>query len=49
MIPFTKITMFDYSEQVQDIEHYSASVGDDLTLKLTNSNISNVFYEVLVH
>ena len=49
VIPFTKITMFDYSEQVQDIEHYSASVGDDLTLKLTNSNISNVFYEVLVH
>ena len=27
--PFTKITMFPYSEQVQDIEHYGAIVGDD--------------------
>ena len=26
VIPFTKITMFPYSEQVQDIEHYCASV-----------------------
>ena len=29
VIPFTKITMFPYSEQVQDIEHYGASVGDE--------------------
>ena len=29
VIPFTKITMFPYSEQVQDIEHYGAIVGDD--------------------
>ena len=28
-----KITMFPYSEQVQDIEHYGASVGDDLDAK----------------
>ena len=33
VIPFTKITMFPYSEQVQDIEHYGASVGDDLDAK----------------
>ena len=33
VIPFTKITMFPYSEQVQDIEHYNASVGDDLDAK----------------
>ena len=33
VIPFTKITMFPYSEQVQDIEHYDASVGDDLDAK----------------
>ena len=32
VIPFTKITMFPYSEQVQDIELYGASVGDDLML-----------------
>ena len=30
VIPFTKTTMFPYSEQDQDIEHYGASVGDDL-------------------
>ena len=30
VIPLTKITMFPYSEQVQDIQHYGASVGDDL-------------------
>ena len=30
VIPFTKITMFPYPEQVQDIEHYDASTGDDL-------------------
>ena len=29
LILFTKITMFPYSEQVQDIEHYGASVGDE--------------------
>ena len=33
VIPFTKITMFPHSEQVQDIEHYGASVGDDLDAK----------------
>ena len=29
----TKITMFPYSEEVQDIELHSASVGDDLDTK----------------
>ena len=29
VIAFTKITMFPYPEQVQDIEHYDASAGDD--------------------
>ena len=29
LIPFTKIAMFPYSEQVQDIELYGTSVGDD--------------------
>ena len=29
-IPFTKITTFPYSDQVQYIEHYGASVGDEL-------------------
>ena len=33
VIPFTKITMFPYSEQVQDIELYGTSVGDDLDAK----------------
>ena len=33
VIPFTKITMFPYSEQVQNIKLYSASVGDDLDAK----------------
>ena len=33
VIPFTKITMFPSPEQVQDIEHYCASVGDDLDAK----------------
>ena len=33
VIPFTKITMFPYSEQFQDIELYGASVGDDLDVK----------------
>ena len=42
VIPFTKITMFPYFEQVQDIEHYGASVGDDL-------DAIKVFYELLVH
>ena len=34
VILFTKITMFPYSEQVQDIEHYDTSVGDDLDAKM---------------
>ena len=34
VIPFTKITMFPYSEQVQDIGLYGASVGDDLDAKM---------------
>ena len=33
VIPFTKITIFPYSEQVQDIELYGTSVGDDLDAK----------------
>ena len=33
VIPFTKITMLPYCEQVQDIEHYGASFGDDLDAK----------------
>ena len=34
VIPFTKITMFPYSEQVQDIELYGTSVGDDIDAKM---------------
>ena len=33
VIPFKKITMFPYPEQVQDIEHYDASAGDVLDAK----------------
>ena len=33
MILFTKITLFPYSEQVQDIELYGTSIGDDLDAK----------------
>ena len=33
VIQFTKITMFPYSEQVQDNELYGTSVGDDLEAK----------------
>ena len=33
VIQLTKITMFPYSEQVQDIELYGTSVGDDLEAK----------------
>ena len=33
VILFTKITMFPYSEEVQDIELYGTSVGDDLDAK----------------
>ena len=33
VIPFTKITICPYCEQVQDIGHYGASVGDDLDAK----------------
>ena len=46
VIPYTKITMFPYSEQVQDIEHYGASVGDDLDAKWTNSSKWSDFYEL---
>ena len=33
VIPFTKITMFPFSEQVKDIQLNGASVGDDLNAK----------------
>ena len=33
VILFTKITLFPYSEQVQDIELYGTSVGNDLDAK----------------
>ena len=33
VILFTNITMFPYSEQVQDSELYNTSVGDDLVAK----------------
>ena len=33
VILFTNITFFPYSEQVQDIELYGTSVGDDLDAK----------------
>ena len=33
VIPFTKITMFPYPEQVQDIEHYDTSAGEDVDAK----------------
>ena len=33
VILFTKITMFPYSEQVQDIQHYGARVGEDFVAK----------------
>ena len=33
VILFTNITMFPYSEQVQDIELYDTSVGDDFVAK----------------
>ena len=33
VIPYTKITMLPYPEQVEDIEHYNASGGDDLDAK----------------
>ena len=33
VILFTKIALFSYSEQVQDIELYGTSVGDDLDAK----------------
>ena len=49
VILFTKITMFPYSEQVQDIELYGTSVRDDLDAKWTNSSKLNGFYEHLVH
>ena len=43
VILFTKITMFTYSEQVQDIELYGTSVRDDLDAKWTNSSM-NIWY-----
>ena len=46
VIPFTEITMCPYSEQVQDIELYGTSVGDDLDAKWTNSSKQNVLYEL---
>ena len=49
MILFTKITMFPYSEEVQDIELYGTSVRDDLDAKWTNSGKLNGFHEHLVH
>ena len=36
-IIISKITMFPYSEQVQDLKLYGTSVGDDLKAKLTNT------------
>ena len=33
VIPFTKNTMFPYSEQVEDSELYDTSVGDDFVAK----------------
>ena len=36
-----------YSEQVEDIEHYSASIGDDLDAKMNYFSKSNGFYEIL--
>ena len=33
VIPFTKITMFPFSEQVKDIQLYGVSDGDDLNAK----------------
>ena len=33
VIAFTKITMFPYPEQVQDIQHYNTSGGDDVDAK----------------
>ena len=41
VIPFTKITMFPYSEQVQDIELYGTSVGDDIDAKMNYFKIIN--------
>ena len=43
VISFTNITMFPYSEQIQDIELYGTSVGDDLVAKWTNSSKRNFF------
>ena len=33
VIPFTKNTMFPYSEEVQTSELYNTSVGDDFVAK----------------
>ena len=40
------MTKCSYSEEVEDTEHYSASIGNDLD---ANLNMSNGFYELLVH
>ena len=44
VVQFTKITLFPYSEQVQDIELYGTSVGDDYDAKWTNSSIQKNFF-----
>ena len=41
VLAHTLMTMCPYSKQVQDIEQYGASVGDDL--EWTISNISKVY------
>ena len=33
VVAFTKITMFPCPEQVQDIQHYNTSAGDDVDAK----------------
>ena len=34
LLAFPLMTMCPYSKQVQDIQHYGASVGDDLDAKM---------------
>ena len=34
VLPFPLMTMCPYSEQVEDIEHYSARVGVDIDAKM---------------
>ena len=40
------MTKCSYSEEVEDTEQYSASIGNDLG---ANLNMSIGFYELLVH